>query len=190
MSTEAHVRIDEGIKRGPRTKVKRSLIENAAREQARNTRGMYLTKYTAEQRQAAVNDALNSLQRGETVLDVATRRGIPRSTVESWLIADNSGSEASSLFYALQIAEAIDAMRTAQDPLAHARARDIRRAWAETAAVRNRNYMIKQGIEIEHVGDLGDRLRRARERVIEGEVVATQQPVNTPTNQGQDSADS
>ena len=150
MTNEAHIRIDEGIKRGPRKRgIKRHLIENAARQRARDNKGQYLAEYTPESRQAAVQDALRSLERGETVLDVATRHKIPRSTLESWLIASNDASEARSLFYAWQIAECIDGMRTAGDnPLAHARARDMRRAWAETAAVRDRNFAPKQEVSV------------------------------------------
>ena len=145
-----HSRSDEGFKRGPR--VKRHEVENSARERARSERGTFLPKWSPEQRQAALADALQSLERGETVLDVANRHGIPRSTVEAWLIAgDHEHSPlARSLFYSQQIADCMEGMRTATDPLALAQARDLRRAWAETAAVRDRNFMVRQEITVDH----------------------------------------
>src|SRR3990167_7761079 len=147
--TERHLRIDEGIKRG--TRVKRHEVENKARERARSERGTFLPKWSKAQRQAALTDALESLERGETVLDVANRHGIPRSTVEAWLIAGDHEQNplARSLFYSQQIADCMEGMRTATDPLALAQARDLRRAWAETAAVRDRNFMAKQEVTMQ-----------------------------------------
>jgi hypothetical protein len=43
----------------------------------------------------------------------------------------------------------MEGMRTATDPLALAQARDLRRAWAETAAVRDRNFMQKQEVTMQ-----------------------------------------
>ena len=148
--TEAHIRIDEGIKRGPR--VKRHEVENKARERARSERGTFLPRWSKEQRQAALTDALESLERGETVPDVANRHGIPRSTVEAWLIAGDHEQNplARSLFYSQQIADCMEGMRTATDPMALAQARDLRRAWAETAAVRDRNFMVKQQVSVDY----------------------------------------
>ena len=42
----------------------------------------------------------------------------------------------------------MEGMRTASDPLALAQARDLRRAWAETAAVRDRRFMAKQEMNV------------------------------------------
>lgn len=148
MSNEAHRRIDEGLVRGPR--VKRHEVENKARDRARSERGTFLPKWSMEQRQAALADALESLERGETVQDVASRQGIPRSTVEAWLIAGDHEQAplARSLFYAGQIADCMEGMRTATNPMALAQARDLRRAWAETAAVRDRRFMVKQELAV------------------------------------------
>lgn len=174
---EANVRIDKGIKRGPKgmkpaelpkLNLKPSTIENEARQQARNDKGQLTTCYTPEQREQAVDAVIDALEQGLTVADIANKRGISVSTLHSWIVADNRATSARSTFYARQITQAIEIIEGAPNPLELARGRELARAWHQTAAVRDpANYGPKNFVTIENIGDLGDKLRRARERVIE-----------------------
>jgi hypothetical protein len=160
-------RIDKGVKRP-----KRSKVENETRMVARTKAGQFVTKYTEEQRQAAVTEAVQGLEVGIPPEDIASKHGIPRSTLYSWLIGNDVAAEARSRFFHYQIGQQLEAMALAQSPLDLARARDLRRAWAETAAVRDHHsYGQKTHVTVEQVGDLAEKLRRARERVIEGDAV-------------------
>ena len=163
MEIAATKRIDAGIKRGPKLKpaklphlkLKPSDVENEQRREARVARhagtGRLVSLYTPEQRQQAVTDALDSLESGITVADVAKIHGISPSTLHSWLIADNRASEARTLYYARQIAVALERLDSADTPLELARGRELHRAWITTAAVRDHaNYGPKQ--EIQHTG--------------------------------------
>lgn len=176
---EANVRIDKGIKRGPKgmkpaelpkLKLKPSTVENETRQLARNAKGQLTTSYSPEQRESAVDAVIDALERGLTVAEIATQHGISVSTLHSWVVADNRATTARSTFYARQIANAIGLIEAAPNPLELARGRELARAWHQTAAVRDpANYGPKNYVTIENVGDLGDKLRRARERTIEGE---------------------
>lgn len=140
-----HVRIDEGIKRGPKGMeaaelpklgLKRSKLENEARELARNNKGQLVTTYSPEQRSNAVDAVLASLEHGLTVSEIAEQQGIAQSTLYSWIVADNRATDARTMFYARQITKAIDLIETAPNPLELARGRELARAWHQTAAVR------------------------------------------------------
>lgn len=64
-------------------------------------------------------------------------------------------------------------MQGASDALSLARAREqLRSAQWDLERVFSRIFGPKQELTIELTGDLGERLRRARERVIEGETVS------------------
>ena len=173
-------RMDKGIKRGKRT-VKTHEVENAARAAARKAHagnGQYVSTYTVAERQAAINDAIHGLSIGIPAEDVAIKHGIPRSTIYSWLLDNEVAQEHRSRFFHFQIGQQLEAMAVAATPLDLARARDLRRAWAETAAVRDHhNYGPHIHQTVENITDLGDRLRRADERVIDGHatVIAPQQ---------------
>ena len=182
MEIAATKRIDAGIKRGPKLKpaklphlkLKPSDVENEQRREARVARhagtGRLVSLYTPEQRSQAVTDALDSLESGITVADVAKIHGISPSTLHSWLIADNRAIEARTLYYSRMVANALERLEAAETPLELARGRELHRAWITTAAVRDaHNFGPKQELTITDKTDLGDRLRRSRERVIEGE---------------------
>src|SRR5690348_6522398 len=83
--TATHIRIDEGVKRGPRRKkVKPNELERKARDEA----GQFLTRYSPEVKKAALEEALMAVEAGARVDDVADRHNVPRSTLYSWLIGD------------------------------------------------------------------------------------------------------
>jgi transposase-like protein len=210
MDVAATKRIDAGIKRGPRIKpatlpkikLKPSQVENEQRQEARamlrNAQGQMISRYTPEFKQQVIADVLANLEYGITVEDVAKERNLPPATLHSWLIADNRASEARTQYYSMQVAKALERLETGDSPLELARGRELHRAWITTAAVRdNANFGQKQELTIKDNTDLGERLRRSRERTIDGEVVkpaapaqpsniidlqpdATQQSENTP----------
>ena len=160
---ESHVRIDEGIKRGPRKikpaklpplKLKPSDVENEQRAESRriaqDDKGRIISLYTPEQRQQAVTDALQSLESGLTVADIAKLHNIAPSTLHSWLIADNRAIAARTLYYSRQIANALEKLDTAETPLELARGRELHRAWITTASVRDHAaFGAKQQLQVD-----------------------------------------
>lgn len=168
-AVEAHVRIDEGVKRGPR--IKPADLERQARDEA----GQFLTRYSPEVKAKAIEAALNALECGARVEEVAKQHQIPVSTMYSWLV----GTEASRIrtqFFDGQCVRNLTEIRGAASPLELARAREELAGWVKVAERRDPGaYAIKQQITVELIGDLGDRLRRSREREIEGEVVGKTQ---------------
>jgi hypothetical protein len=171
MDQHHHDRIDKGVKRGGRQRVvKRSEVEREARQEHDPETGRWLTAYPPEQRAQIILEAIEGLQTGIVPESVAKKHNIPRSTLYSWLLDNSTAQEARTRFFHYQVGKALHLMEGADNPLDLARWRDIRRAWAETAAVRDpANYGQKH--EVTHIqADLGDRLRRARERVIDQDV--------------------
>ena len=170
------MRIDEGVKRGPR--IKPSDLERRTRDEA----GQFLSRYTPELKQAAITDALTALEAGARVEDIADKHGVPRSTMYSWLIGTEAG-RLRTQFFDGQCSRNLTEIRAAASPLELARAREELSGWVKVAERRDPGaYAVKQQITVELTGDLGDRLRRARERVVEGEavVLAAAAPQQTP----------
>ena len=167
-------RIDRGIPRGKRPpKVKPSDLERRARDEA----GKFLTSYTPEIKQRALEHALVAVEAGARVDDIADQHGVPRSTLYSWLIGDERTAKLRTQFFDGQAARNLVEIRHAPSPLDLARAEKELSGWIKVAERRDpKAWAQKQELTIDDKrSDLGDRLRRSRERVIEGEVVA-----NTP----------
>lgn len=149
-----HVRIDEGIKRGPRKqRIKPSQIEREVRQRARNNLGKFLPIHTKEQRQAVVADALQLLEAGLTTDDIGRKHGVTGEAVRTWLVAaKEDAADARTLFFSRIQVQLADEIQLAQDPLALARAREGFSAWHKLAQVRDpRNFGPKQ--EVTHVGN-------------------------------------
>ena len=146
-----HVRIDEGIKRGPRKPriVKKAEVERLARRTP-GADGRFNSSYTIAQRNAVVLEAANGLEIGILPKDVALKHGIPQSTLYSWLLDTETAQQARSRFFHHKLAHCLTQMEVAaENPLELARWRDLRRAWAETAAVRDSaNYAPKQEVKV------------------------------------------
>ena len=161
MNEHHYQRIDKGIERS------HNKIEQEARQRARTDKGTFLPAYTPEKRQAAVLDAIEGLAIGIPVSEIAQKHDIKQSTLYSWLIADRNAVEIRGLFFGERLGFHLNQIESASDTLELARGREAYRAWADIASKRDpANYGVKQ--EITHVSaDLGDRLRRARERVID-----------------------
>jgi hypothetical protein len=149
MSSEAHIRIDEGIPRGKKKRPggKLSIKPSTVERQTRDEAGRFLDKYTPELRKHATHQALIAIEAGARVEDVADSNGIPRSTLYSWLIGDIRAQELRTQFFDGQVAASLDHIDQAGTPLDLARARERLSGWVKVAERRDpRNYGIKQEI--------------------------------------------
>ena len=168
MPNEAHIRIDEGVLRGPRPKRKPSDIERQARDEA----GQFLTRYTPEAKQAAIDEALTALEAGGRIEAVAVKHGIPTSTMYSWMI----GTAASALrtqFFDGQTTRNLIEIRHSATPLELARAREELNGWLKVAAVRDSsNYGPKQEVTVSIQPVLTINTQPAPGRIIDAEIVA------------------
>jgi transcriptional/translational regulatory protein YebC/TACO1 len=112
----------------------------------------------------------------QTTSQIAKSYGVSRKSLVAWL-----RQVAPKEWLHVQLVRAHDRKETgneelevADDPLSLARAREkLKSAQWELQAI-DPDYQPKQHVTVEQVGDLGERLRRARERVIEAEPVAEQ----------------
>lgn len=116
MGNEAHVRIDEGIKRGHKN-------ENA---NPRNPLGQYLPILPRADN-AAIHAALTEYAEGATLDDIATKHGVSKQAIYSWLLGDLGGKEHSELVtqaLTARIADADHRLDSSTTPLDLARARE------------------------------------------------------------------
>lgn len=143
-----HSRIDKGIRKGGKQRaVRRSEVERETRHAQDPETGRWITAYPDELRSQAILEAIDGLQSGVVPEQIANKFGIPRSTLYSWLLDNSTAQEARARFFHYQVGKALHKMEQADNPLDLARWRDIRRAWAETAAVRDpKNYGQKQEV--------------------------------------------
>ena len=154
-----HVRIDDGVPRGPRVrpKIKKRLPNGT------------IAPIDPLIRAAAVQDALTALVTGDTTDQIAQRHGIIGRTLRSWLISEPGADQARAAMISGHLSEALSEIDAAQDPLPLARAREKFRSWAWIAERRlPALFGPTHDVSIHHTIDLGDRLRRAQERIIEG----------------------
>ena len=178
MGTEAHLRIDEGIKRGPRKQVDRR--PKAA------LNGQFLPKFTPEQKQAIIADTLKSLEAGETTEQIAARYGITGRAIRHWLLDDPQADTARRIMVNGELARTLDEMKEAKhadSPLPLACAREEFRAWSWIAERREyKLYGAKQEISVKteplsdkDVGlleDASELLRLFKSKLIQAEPVA------------------
>lgn len=125
MANESHLRIDEGIKRGPRRKVDR-------RPRAALS-GQYLPVVSPEQRQVILTETYTRLQAGETTDQIATKYGITGRALRYWLLDDPKADQARRMLINGELARTLDEMKEAKladSPLPLACAREEFRAWS------------------------------------------------------------
>lgn len=136
-----------------------------ARSRPRSADGSFLPIDPAR-RARIVAETPERIRRGQTTTQIALEHGIPPRTLRSWLLGDETVENARGEFLAQELSIQIEAIENADSPLPLARAREAFRAWAWIAERREaRLYGPKQ--EVTHItADLGERLRRARERVV------------------------
>ena len=168
MEIAATKRIDAGIPRGPRKPV-RKMVDRSPKS------GQFITAYPDGLRDKVVAECQTLIAVGWTPAQIAEKHGIPARTVQYWLLGDEKAEAARGQLIAAELARTLDDMRKPDDgeedsPLRLARAREEFRAWSWIAERReSRLYGQKQELTITDKTDLGDRLRRSMERVIEGE---------------------
>ena len=179
MSAEAHVRIDEGIKRPKHA-------HKPPKHRRKADLGSWVIPVDLNPQ-----EVLERYLAANTTSHIAQQYGVSRKALTQWMrkVAPEQWKAVQVIRALMNQEDAEEGIIGATDALALARARELLKSAQFNLQALDRDYQPKQQVTVELVGDLGDRLRRARERVIEGEVVATQQPENTLTNQGQDSAD-
>ena len=165
----AHTRIDKGIKRGP--KVQRRPGPGKLR---RNEATGAVQAIPDDLKPAEV---LKRYMTEETTSQIAASYGVKRKSLVAWL-----RQVAPAEWKAVQIVRAHDRkeigneqLEVASDALSLARAREIVRSAQWELQALDDDYRPKQHVTVEQVGDLGERLRRARERVIEAEPVVDAQ---------------
>ncbi len=168
---ESHVRIDEGVKRGPR------------RLPPPNPRdpdtGQMLPLIPYHERQIAIQNAAHRVSQGEPLKDIAADIGVTMQCLSLWLLDECPDeyrtAQRRGLIQRIIIAD--KALEDASGPLDLARAREQAR-FARWDAERRLPKLFgqHQHITLELTGDLGDKLRRAKERTVDGEVVAIQGP--------------
>ena len=160
---QANKRIDAGIKRGPRKQINRQ-------PRAAST-GQFLPKFSPDQKKIILTEAYACMERGQTTDQIAVRHGITGRALRWWLLDDPLADQARRILINGELARTLDEMkeaRLADSPLPLACAREEFRAWSWIAERReSRLYGQKQEVAVTHIGEeWGERLRRARERVI------------------------
>ena len=165
---EAHVRIDEGIKRGPRRPQKRRRDPDRPQLTPQPILGGKLAT-------ADLNAILERYLADESTAAIAASLNVHRSALHQWLLrnAEEPWKQAQIARAITEWEEAKDQLQAADDALSLARARErLRSAQWSLERLFSRLFGPKQELTITDKTDLGERLRRARERVIEGECVA------------------
>lgn len=122
-----------------------------------------------ERREAIVEAAKRDILAGKTIDQIASEHGIAHSTLEYWLSAlGDEYQELRDAWLDGMLIEAGTLLKEAPDALGLARARELwkRATWYAERRSRAR-YGIETNVNINIGVDLGDRLRRARERVID-----------------------
>lgn len=157
-----HVRIDEGVKRGPRQPPRDPVSQQ------------YLPTIPPKERRIAIERAAARIEQGEHLKTIAEDIGVSLQCLSMWLLDDLPAqyAEAQRRGLIARIADADGDLDGAQTPLELARARE-KAKFARWDAERRlpKLFGLQTHVTVEITGDLGDRLRRADERVIEGESV-------------------
>lgn len=165
-----HVRIDEGIKRPRKTHPPRAALS-----------GQFKCTVSPERKTEIIEAALEAITNGRNTDQIGEQFGIPGRTLRYWLLNDDRAHAARKAMVDQELIRTGEELRLADAPLPLARAREEFRYWSWIAERRDaQRYGLQTHVTVEHVGDLGDRLRRARERTIEGEVVTDTIPVLSP----------
>ena len=179
MGNEAHVRIDEGIprsKRGPRRPIRNGQLTKPSHPADTGTWQIPQDLDPDAVIQRYLSEATTS--------QIASQYGISRKALTKWMRNQRPAEwRQAQILRALCIKEdSENGLMSAADALSLARARELLRSAQFDLQALDEDYRPKQDIRVEHTDDLGAKLRRARERVIEHESAAPQQsePVALP----------
>ena len=156
-----HVRIDEGVKRGPRKR------PGPKPSSPRRNNGQFLPVLPNEPE--AIARALQDYCNGATLQDLANEHGVSRQAIYGWLLGELGGEQHSALVtraLTARIAKGDEMLDTADNPLDLQRGREqARNARLDLERRRASLYGQKQEVTVLQA-DLGERIREARERVI------------------------
>ena len=168
MASEAHIRIDEGLPRGKRKQKDPNRTKPLTKK--------VWTNYPAETRRTVIDDALALLAQGWTTNEIGQKHNIPGPTVRFWLLNDETAEKARDAMFDQELVLRGQQIDEAEDALALGRAREGFRYWSFLAERRDaKRYGQHNQLTVVHQDGLGERLRRARERVIEPESVVSEQ---------------
>ena len=110
-----------------------------------------------EKRVEILQDAIESLTKGEPTDQIAARHDIDGGLLRTWLLVDDTANQARSLYFAGELDRARQTIKEAQDPLTLARGREDFRSIAWLAERRNaahwgqtNNIQVSGKIEISH----------------------------------------
>lgn len=176
-----HVRIDEGVKRGPR-KLPRW---RKAQIKARDAQGRAVSVIPKDLLPAEV---ISRYLSDERTADIAQSYGIARSRLNQWLLehAEESWRKAQVARAVTALERAKDGLEEAVDPLTLARCREqLRGAQWELERLYSRLFGQKQEVTVAVV-QVDERLSSDLRQLI----TASQQGQKVLTNQGEDISDS
>ena len=160
MGNEAHIRIDEGVKRGSPT------YQHPPAVRPQEGPGWTIPP------DLNPDDIITAYLTEQTTSGIALRYGLRRAALTRWLqkVRPEEWKEVQVIRALCTKEDGTEQLYDAANALQLARARELRRAseW-DLERLDSKNYGPHITQTVEFTGDLGDRLRRSRERVIEGE---------------------
>lgn len=119
---------------------------------------------------------LLQLSEGKFLKEIAATHGVSKQALQQHLKNDPRYQDALKKQAAALVEEAKELTWAAREPVDIARAREITKfAFRYAESIDTGTWGQRQHVTVEQVGDLGERLRRARERVIEAEPVVDAQ---------------
>lgn len=139
-----HVRIDEGVKRGPRKK------PGPKPSSPRRNNGQFINVLPNEPE--AIKAALEAYRSGATLQQIADYHQVTKQAVYGWLLGELGGEQHAMLVtqaLTSRIASADDRLETADNPLDLARAREQCRN-ARLDLERRRSHLYGQKQEVTH----------------------------------------
>lgn len=169
MANPAHVRIDEGVKRGPRKMPQRMGIKR------RDAAGRAVAVIPADLLPATVIDRYLA---DERTADIAASYGIARSRLNQWLLehAEEHWRKAQVSRAVTALDQAKDDLEGAQDPLSLARAREqLRGAQWELERLYSRLFGVKQEVTHNVAVSVEHRLESSASQLLEAFVSEPQQ---------------
>lgn len=162
-----HVRIDEGVKRGPKSKFIKPRLAAKALTVAKSP----LKDMTPERRLEIANSVLERYMHGAQIAEIAKEYQTSDVTIYALLLREHEQdwADVQRARALARLESGMKSLEDAPDALSLGRARElVKSAQWELERLLDRLYGQKSHVTIESVGDLGDRLRRARERTIDG----------------------
>ena len=163
---EANKRIDSGIKRGPKRRPIRSGLPTNPTDPA--DLGTWHIPPDLNP-----DSVLERYLSESSTSQIAKQYGLSRKALTKWLrqVRPSEWKQAQVLRALCIKEDSEDGLASAADPLSLARAREMLKGAQFDLVSLDDDYRPKTDVTLHVSGDLGDRLRRARERVIDVEVI-------------------